>query len=52
MLTSAHLKIDKLNVAAEPRKGTRVESTIPLAVVAAIVAYWRRFLNEVDDGCI
>jgi hypothetical protein len=49
MLTSTHLKIDKLTVAVEPRKGTRAESASSLAVVAEMVAYWIRFLNEVDD---
>jgi hypothetical protein len=51
MLTSTDLNIDRLNVAVEPRNGTRAESAISFVVVAAIVAYWIRFLKEVD-GCM
>jgi hypothetical protein len=51
MLTSTYLNIVRLNVAVEPRKGTRAESAISFVVVAAIVAYWIRFLKEVD-GCM
>jgi hypothetical protein len=48
MFTSTYLNIDRLNVAVEPRKGTWAESAISFVVVAAIVAYWIRFV----DGCM
>jgi choline-glycine betaine transporter len=51
MLTSTRFKTDKANVAVESRNGTWVEFAISLAVIAAIVVYWIRFLNE-SDGCM
>jgi hypothetical protein len=51
-LASIHLVIDKHNTAVEPRKGTLAVPAMFLAVVAASIVYWTRFLKFSAVGMV